>query len=62
MGEDTFFENGNAASLSNLIKKYVDGLVDENKQLDIIESLEAKYSWENIAETYKRFIRLFHYF
>ena len=57
-GEDTFFENGNAASLSNLIKKYVDGLVDENKQLDIIESLEAKYSWENIAETYKRSIRI----
>ena len=56
MGEDTFFENGNAASLSKLIKKYADGLVDENKQLDIIESLEAKYSWENIAETYKSFI------
>ena len=56
MGEDTFFENGNAENLSKLIVKYADGLVDEKKQLDIIESLEAKYSWENIAETYKSFI------
>lgn len=56
MGEDTFFENGNAASLSKLIVKYADGLVDESKQLDIIECLEATYSWTNIAETYKEFI------
>lgn len=56
MGEDTFFESGNAASLSKLIVKYAGGLVDEKKQLDIIESLEVKYSWENIAETYKSFI------
>ena len=56
MGEDTFFENGNAENLSKLIVKYADGLVDEKKQLDFIESLEAKYSWENIAETYKSFI------
>ena len=33
MGEDTFFENGNAESLSKLIIKYADGLVDEKKQL-----------------------------
>lgn len=56
MGENTFFENGNAASLSKLIVKYADGLVDESKQLDFIESLEAKYSWTNIAEMYKSFI------
>jgi glycosyltransferase involved in cell wall biosynthesis len=56
MGEDTFFESGNAASLSKLIVKYADGLVDENKQLDTIERLEAKYSWTNIAKTYKEFI------
>ena len=56
MGEDTFFENGNAASLSRLIIKYAVGLVDEKKQLNIIENLEAKYSWMNIAETYKIFI------
>ena len=56
MGENTFFENGNAASLSKLIVKYADGLVDENKQLGIIECLEAKYSWMDIAETYKNFI------
>ena len=56
MGEDTFFENGNAENLSKLIVKYADGLVEEKKQLDFIESLEAKYSWENIAETYKSFI------
>lgn len=56
MGEDTFFENGNATSLSKLIIKYTDGLVDECKQLDIIERLEALYSWINIAETFKNFI------
>ena len=56
MGEDTFFENGNATSLSKLIMKYADGLVDEKKQLNTIENLEAKYSWTNIAETYKIFI------
>ena len=56
MGENTFFENGNAASLSKLIVKYADGLVDENKQLGIIECLETKYSWMDIAETYKNFI------
>ncbi len=56
MSEDTFFENGNTASLSKLIIKYADGLVDEKEQLNIIENLEAKYSWTNIAETYKIFI------
>ena len=56
MGEDTFFENGNATSLSRLIIKHADGLVDEKEQLNIIENLEAKYSWTNIAETYKIFI------
>lgn len=56
MGEDTFFENGNATSLSRLIVKYANGLVDEKKQLNIIENLEAKYSWTNIAETYRIFI------
>ena len=59
MGEDTFVENGNAASLSKLIVKYADGLVNENKLLDIIERLEAKYSWVNIAKTYKSFINEF---
>lgn len=56
MGQDTFFENGNAASLSKLIIRYVDGLVDEKKQLDIIECLVAKYSWMNVAEKYKELI------
>lgn len=56
MSEDTFFESGNAASLSKLIVKYADGLVDEKKQLDTIERLEAKYSWINIAKMYKEFI------
>ena len=56
MGQDTFFENGNAASLSKLIIRYVDGLVDGKKQLDIIECLVAKYSWMNVAEKYKEFI------
>ena len=58
MGEDTFFESGNAASLSTLIKKYANGLVDENDQLDMIEYLEAKYSWMNVAESYKKFISI----
>ncbi|WP_233247847.1 MULTISPECIES: glycosyltransferase [unclassified Fibrobacter] len=56
LGENTFFENGNAASLSKLIVKYADNLVDENKQLDAIESLEAKYSWMNVAKKYRAFI------
>lgn len=56
MGEETFFENGNAASLSKLITRYADNLVDINKQLDTIEGLESKYSWINVAETYKSFI------
>lgn len=56
MGQDTFFENGNAASLSKLIVKYADNLVDENKQLDAIECLEAKYSWMNVAKKYRAFI------
>lgn len=56
MGDDAFFESGNAASLSKLIVKYVDGLVDENRQLNAIKKLDAKYSWINIAETYKSFI------
>lgn len=56
MGENTFFENGNAASLSRLIVKYVDGLVDETKQLDMIESLAAKYSWMSIANSYKKIL------
>ena len=57
MSEDTFFESGNVANLSKLIMKYADGLIDEKKQLDIIERLEAKYSWINIAETYWSFIK-----
>ena len=56
LGEDTFFENGNAESLSKLIGKYVNRLVDEDKQLNAIERLKEKYSWENVAKMYEDFL------
>ena len=49
---DAFFESDNPASLSKLITKYIDGLVDEKKQLRVVDDLVNRLSWEKIAELY----------
>lgn len=51
--DDMFFENGNAKSLAQLMKKYVDGKLDCNLPLQAINTLIRKYSWENVANMYR---------
>ena len=52
--DDMFFESENPQSLANLMMKYIDGKVDCKKQIDVIENLNAAYSWEKAADkTYR---------
>lgn len=46
---DMFFENGNADELCNLIVRMLNGSVDVQKELQVIEQLNTEYSWENSA-------------
>lgn len=47
---DMFFESENPESLSRLIKRYIEGDIDIDKQVDIIKSLTEKYSWKETAK------------
>lgn len=46
-----FFERCNPMSLADMIEKYVDGRIEENKIVNIIEKLNTKYSWDNTAKS-----------
>lgn len=48
--EDMFFESENSNSLAQLMIKYVDGRIDKEKQMKVIESLNEQYSWKLAAE------------
>lgn len=48
--QDMFFEMGNAKSMSELIVRMLRGEVDTTKQLQLIETLNNEYSWENSAK------------
>ena len=48
--DSTFFENGNAKCLMNLIKLYVENNVDLNLQKEQISLLKHSYSWKNVAQ------------
>lgn len=52
IGDDAFFENENPQSLADIIKKHVDGNIDEKEQIDALERLKTLYSWENVAKQY----------
>ena len=58
-----FFEHCNSKSLADMIERYVDGRIDENKIVNIIEKLNTKYSWDNTAKStinaYNRSIKCF---
>lgn len=46
-----FFERCNPNSLADMIERYVDGRIEENKIVNIIEKLNTKYSWDNTAKS-----------
>lgn len=48
--DDMFFESENSDSLTKLMMKYVDGKIDTEKQMKIIEHLNEQYSWSLAAE------------
>lgn len=52
-GDEVFFENENAESLANAIKRYVDRDVDDECFLNRLEGLQQRYSWENVASLYR---------
>lgn len=47
---DMFFEAENTKSMSNLIIKMLNGEIDTQKELRVIDSLNEEYSWENSAK------------
>ena len=46
---DMFFETGSAASMRDLIVRMLKGEIDVQKELQLIESLNAAYSWDKSA-------------
>ena len=58
--EDMFFISGDPNSLKELIIRHMEGKVDIEKQMSIIEGLNDLYSWNNSAkmtiETYRKVI------
>lgn len=48
--DDMFFESENSDSLAQLIMRYVDGKIDTEKQMKVIENLNEQYSWSLAAE------------
>ena len=56
---DMFFETGNAESMSELIVRMLEGKIDTQYELKVINSLNEEYSWENSAkrtiEVYRKY-------
>ena len=50
--DDVFFESGNPQSLADVIKKFIDRNIDEKKQMNVLDGLKTRYSWENVAKQY----------
>lgn len=48
--KDMFFESENSESLAQLMMKYVDGKIDTEKQMQVIERLNEQYSWKLAAK------------
>ena len=48
---DYFFESENAQSLANLLKRFILGYIDVERQIQIIKNLNKKYSWEETAKS-----------
>ena len=46
---DMFFEADNALAMRDLIVRMITGEIDTKKELQIIDTLNAEYSWENSA-------------
>jgi len=47
--DDMFFESENSKSLKSLIERHINKCVDLGRQLEAIEKLNKKYSWEESA-------------
>lgn len=46
---DYFFEPDNPKALRDMLRRYIDNEIDVKEQINIIERLNVKYSWENTA-------------
>lgn len=49
--DDYFFKSEDSNSLSLILQKYLDGIIDENRMKSIIEKLNIKYSWSETAKS-----------
>lgn len=49
--DDYFFKSEDPQSLSKLLEKFVDGKIDVELQMGIIEKLNIKYSWAETAKS-----------
>lgn len=49
--DDYFFKSNDIQSLSSMLMRFVDGKVDVDLQMNIIEKLNKKYSWEETAKS-----------
>lgn len=48
--DDMFFESENPMSLAQLMMRFVDGKIDIESQMKVIEKLNEMYSWSSAAE------------
>lgn len=48
--DDYFFETGNPQSLADILIRFVDGGIDIERQKQVIEKLNIKYSWNETAK------------
>lgn len=49
--EDYFFDVDSPNNLEKLLEKYINGMIDEQKMIDLIEELNIKYSWDESAKS-----------
>lgn len=46
-----FFKSEDSTSLSHILQKYLDGVIDENWMKEVIDKLNKKYSWSETAKS-----------
>lgn len=49
--DDYFFESDSPEALRDMLVRYINREIDINKQINIIEGLNNKYSWDNTAKS-----------
>lgn len=58
IGDDIFFEKGNAESLAKLINLHIYDKIDCKRMIEVIEKFSDKYSWENAGRMTAKLVSL----